>query len=145
MYIFLAVGAGMLTIVSMILNARLAEKTSTTYGTVINFAMGLLVALLLSFTNIGIYGSIVFNFPWYLLLGGVIGIVVVQLSNYVIPKIPALYSTMLIFSGQIMMGLLLDVALGNVIDYQKIMGAGIMIVALMWIAHIDGKKKTVVQ
>ncbi|MEG0824050.1 MAG: DMT family transporter [Erysipelotrichaceae bacterium] len=46
--------------------------------------------------------------PLYIFLGGAIGAIVVYSSNIIIPKIPVVYSTLLLFVGQVVTGIIID-------------------------------------
>lgn len=139
-YIVLAIICGGLTIVSIIINANLGQKLGVFQGGFVNYVMGLSVTLIIiallrltgnfqidSFTGI----------PFYAYLGGFVGVMVVVASNIVIPKIPAVYSTVLIFIGQIFTGLFIDyIRIGN-ISIGKIVGGLIIIGGIMYNSYVD--------
>ncbi len=51
--------------------------------------------------------------PKWIYLGGVIGVIVVMLFNIIVPKVPALKLTLLVFVGQVFAGIILDAIIGK--------------------------------
>lgn len=142
-YIILAFLCGGLTIISMIVNANLGKKVGVFQGGFINYAVGLsgtlLIMLILEVT--GNFKISEFNgIPFYAFLGGFIGVMVVVASNVVIPKIPALYSTILIFIGQIFTGIIIDYLRVGSISMGKIVGGLIIIGGMAFNSYIDKTK-----
>lgn len=142
MYIFLAFITGFFVILSLIINSRLSENIGVFQGTLFNYIVGLGV------TSILFMGSIVkidfgklSSVPFWGFLGGILGVAVVSLSNVVIPKIPAIYSTLLIFLGQLFMGIALDYYLGYNISKGKILGAVLIICGLTINTLMDKNEK----
>jgi len=111
LYIILAVLGGCITIVSMIINSHLAKKIGVFQGTLINYIVGLLSTILLIAI---VRTSLSFSFdsfskiPFWAFLGGIVGVMVVASSNIIIPKIPIIYTSLLIFVGQLFTGILID-------------------------------------
>lgn len=139
-YIVLAIICGGLTIVSIIINANLGQKLGVFQGGFVNYAMGLSVTLII-IALLRLTGNFQMdNFtgiPFYAYLGGFVGVMVVVASNIVIPKIPAVYSTVLIFIGQIFTGLFIDyIRIGN-ISIGKIVGGLIIIGGIMYNSYLD--------
>lgn len=139
-YIVLAIICGGLTIVSIIINANLGQKLGVFQGGFVNYVMGLSVTLII-IALLRLTGNFQMdNFtgiPFYAYLGGFVGVMVVVASNIVIPKIPAVYSTVLIFIGQIFTGLFIDyIRIGN-ISIGKIVGGLIIIGGIMYNSYVD--------
>lgn len=142
MYIFLAFITGFFVILSLIINSRLSEKIGVFQGTLINYIVGLSVTSILFMGNImkmdfGKLSSV----PLWGFLGGALGVAVVSLSNVVIPKIPAIYSTLLIFLGQLFTGIALDYYLGYNVSKGKILGAMLIICGLTINTLMDKTEK----
>ena len=139
-FIILAFLCGGITIVSMIINASLAQKIGTLQGGFINYTVGLLVTMLVvlimmltgDFATDNLSGI-----PFYAFLGGFVGVMVVVASNIVIPKIPAIYTTILIFIGQIFTGILLDYFRVGSISIGKIIGGLLIIVGMLYNSYLD--------
>ena len=78
--------------------------------------------------------------PFYVFLGGAIGVSVVYLSNIIIPKIPVVYSTLLLFVGQVITGIIIDFFVMSEISFSKLIGAIIIILGILYNSRIDEKK-----
>lgn len=142
MYIILAAITGGLVILSMIINSRLADKIGVFQGTLVNYIVGLTFTLVLVILMKGPKGFITNNLggvPFYGFLGGFIGVMVVAASNIIIPKIPAIYSTLLIFIGQVFTGILIDYIRLSSVSKGKIIGGLIIILGLLYNTNLDKK------
>ncbi|GFP78435.1 DMT family transporter [Clostridium fungisolvens] len=141
--ILLTVLGGAFVTLSMIINGKLAEKIGGLKGTLINYITGLSFSLLLyiiirstgtaaPMTEININ-----SIPIYAYLGGLLGVVVIVLSNKVIPKIPAIYSMVLIFVGQIVMGMVIDYFSFHKFSMGKFIGALFIILGVIYNFNVD--------
>lgn len=109
-YLILSILAGVTVVLGRILNAKLAEKIGTVQATVINYVVGIFFSFLfllimnrgLSFTG---YPS---QLPFWAYLGGILGVAIIMISNYTTPRVPAFYLTLLVFLGQLAVGILID-------------------------------------
>ena len=134
----LSVAAGVLVVVGMVLNARLARHMGTIQGTFVNFATGSVsaIVLALAFGRAGTFAGI--GSPW-ILAGGTLGVIVVVLSNRVIPKLPVFASTALLFVGQIGAGLALDFVRTGSFDWRSFAGAMLVCAGIIVNAFADSK------
>jgi uncharacterized membrane protein YdcZ (DUF606 family) len=111
MYVF-AVLAGCLVVLSMVMNSRISRSIGVFQGTFSNYAVGLLTSILVILvclaTGADFGGAGATLPPWYVYCGGLIGVVIVASCNVVIPRIPVVYSAVLIFLGQIVTGLVVN-------------------------------------
>lgn len=144
LYIILAFIAGSLVIISMILNSGLAKRIGVLQGTFVNYIVGLFfISLILLLKN----DSINFSFnnlsdiSFWAYLGGAIGVLVVATTNTIIPKIPTIYSTLLIFIGQLLAGGIIDYFTGHLISKWKITGGIFIIIGLFYNSKIDKTQK----
>jgi transporter family-2 protein len=143
LYIILAVLCGCITIVSMIINSHLAKQIGVLKGTLINYIVGLLSTILLLIIVKGSVNLDLSSFtiiPSWALLGGLLGVIVVSASNIVIPKIPTIYTTLLIFIGQLFTGLLIDYFRVGFISNGKIIGGLLILLGLMYNSSVDKKE-----
>jgi bacterial/archaeal transporter family-2 protein len=142
-YMILAFLCGGLTIISMIINANLGKKLGVFQGGFVNYAVGLSVTLIIILI-LKIIGKFEINnftgIPFYAFLGGFIGVMVVVASNIVIPKIPAVYTTVLIFIGQIFAGIIIDYLRVGSISLGKIFGGLLIIGGMMYNSSVDKTK-----
>ena len=118
-------GSGLLLVVSRAYNARLANNTSGYVSTFFNYLCGLCTAIPV-FLFFGVREPIlegaVFSPHWWIYLGGAIGVATVWMSNVVAVKIPQLYITLLMFVGQVFMGVLLDALIDGAFSAANIIG-----------------------
>jgi len=146
LYIILAILCGCITIVSMILNSHLAKEIGFMQGTLINYIVGLsstilLIAIVknpvdLSFSS---YRSI----PVWAFFGGLVGVIVVASTNIVIPKIPTIYTTLLIFIGQLFTGIMIDYFRSGSISNGKIIGGLLILLGIIYNSNVDKKEMIV--
>ena len=146
LYIILAILCGCITIISMVINSHLAKEIGVFQGTLINYVVGLLSTILLiaivrSPVNLSI--SSYSKIPLWVFLGGLLGVIVVASSNIVIPKIPTIYTTLLIFMGQLFTGILIDYFRVGFISKGKIIGGFLILLGIIYNSNVD-KKETIV-
>ncbi|MET3290220.1 UNVERIFIED_CONTAM: transporter family-2 protein [Brevibacillus sp. OAP136] len=142
LYITLALIIGVLIIFSMIINSHLARRIGVLQGTWVNYLVGLAGSAVLLFAagdGLAIAGIPWESIPFWAYLGGAVGVLIVALSNIVIPTIPAIYSTLLMFVGQLFASMLIDYAVGHPITIGKIVGGLLILGGLMYNFFIDKK------
>ena len=108
--ILLAILGGVLTTLSMIVSSALGKKIGLIQSTIINYIGGLIggVFILIGMGSTSAPSIIdLSKMPLYIFLGGIMGVIVVYISNIVIPKIPVVYSTLLMFSGQMICAIII--------------------------------------
>lgn len=145
--ILLAILGGVLTTLSMIVSSTLGKKIGLIQSTIIHYIGGLIGGV---FILIGIGSastpSIVdmSRMPLYIFLGGIIGVIVVYTSNIVIPKIPVVYSTLLMFSGQMLCAIIIDTIVMGGFSWQKLLGAIVVILGIFYNSKVDSKENKAV-
>jgi len=70
-------------------------------------------------------------------LGGALGVIVVSISSVIIPKIPTIYSTLLIFTGQLFFGILLDFYRDGLISKGKMIGGSLILIGMLYNFYVD--------
>lgn len=135
----LALLAGVLVSLSRQINGRLALSTSAMESSFWNHIVGLgfitLVALLIGGLFAGNPGAA----PWWAYLGGPVGVIFIAAGSWLIARIGAAQTALLIIAGQMISGVVIDMAMGapgNI--WARVLGVG-LILAGMWVAH-SGKK-----
>ncbi|SFC90984.1 DMT family transporter [Clostridium uliginosum] len=132
--------AGVSIVVARIINSSLAEKIGTFQGTFFNFAIGLFfsfIFLLLSNESLYISSVKLQSIPLWSYLGGIAGILVIVLSNYITPKISAFYLTLIIFIGQLFVGIIIDYFTLNELSIGKVIGGFLVLIGLTYNLLID--------
>ncbi|MED1093106.1 DMT family transporter [Bacillus paramycoides] len=146
LYICIAILVGVSIVVARIINANLATKIGIWEGTFFNYITGLFFsALFLIFSTDSLYISshTLQSIPFAVYLGGLVGVIVIVLSNYINPKISAFYLTLLIFIGQLFMGTVIDFLLSNELSIGKIVGGILVLLGLTYNLLVDRPIKTV--
>jgi len=109
--VVLSLGAGITIVLSRTVNARLSERTGALQGSFINHVAGLPVAVAVLFIwgrTDQILSGVAFSPDVWIYLGGIMGVMVVMLSNIIVPEVAAFRLTLLSFVGQISAGITLD-------------------------------------
>ncbi len=140
-FILLALLTGMLVLLSILLTSQLGLKIGVLKATQINYLAGLItVTALVIIGNFNLSGSLYTLpeiHPAFILGGGICGVLIVIGFNTIVPKIPALYTTILMFIGQILTGLVIDYHMGKTISARLITGCIIVFSGLMINIYID--------
>lgn len=138
MYYLFAFTAGALTLISMITNSKLSTYVGTRQSTLVNFTAGLSVSIILYLLFQETTFKLI-SLPIWAYFGGFMGIFIVIISNIVIPKIPTVYTTLLIFIGQLLTGVLIDFIQYRELSLYKFIGV-ILITAGLYFNFIIDKK-----
>lgn len=124
---------GLALLTSKAINNAAANQLGLMRGTVLNFLTGTLVAGTLALSLGGLSsGAVYAQIPWYYFLAGVMGLVAMLLSNATLHKLPVIHSTALILATQMSAALALDYWLFGIGSAMKLLGAGIILGALVW-------------
>lgn len=134
-YITLAIGAGALVTLSRQVNGRLALSTSALESSFWNHAVGLLALLVWGMFAGGLWPAGVENAPFHAWLGGPLGVIFIALGSWLIARIGAVLTGVLIIAGQMLTGVAMDLLQG--IDGSNILRLGgvVMILAGVWISR----------
>ena len=90
-----------------------------------------LVALLIG----GLFAGEPTASPWWAYLGGPVGVIFIAAGSWLIARIGAAQTALLIIAGQMVFGVVLDVIMGAPGDlWARTMGVG-LILAGMWVAQ----------
>ena len=131
--ILLAILGGVLTTLSMIVSSALGKKIGLIQSTIIHYIGGLIggVFILIGMGSASAPSIIdLSKMPLYIFLGGIMGVIVVYISNIVIPKIPVVYSTLLMFSGQMICAIIIDTIIIGEFSLKKLLGAIIVVLGI---------------
>ena len=139
MYIIIALMTGSLVIISMIMNSRVGDEIGLFQGVFINYVLGLSVATIILLFNLDTL-KIGSSVPWWAYLGGAFGMAIVTISNIIIPKIPTIYTTILIFIGQLFTGMVIDLLTNVDISKGKVIGGILICIGLFYNLTVDKKQ-----
>lgn len=134
-FILLGFLAGALTMTQMVLNSTFASYKGPIFASRHNFLTGLIAGVLFYFitapkaTITGIQ-----NLPsvssLLIFSGGLLAIFVVVSTSYVIIKVPAIYSALLLSSAQILMSLAIDTLFFDAFSANLLIGAILMLIGM---------------
>jgi transporter family-2 protein len=134
-FISLAIGAGLLVGLSRQLNGRVALSTNAWESSFWNHIVGLVFISLIAIIAGGLFGGTPLDAPWWAYLGGPIGVLFIAAGSWAINRIGAAQTAMLIIAGQMISGVLLDMAMdvtGQL--WARVLGV-VLILGGMWITR----------
>lgn len=142
LYVLYACLAGVLVGLSRQLNGRLSLSSSPLVASLWNHIVGLIAITLvgIAFGNLLLPGWE--NTPWYAYFGGPIGVIFVAAGSWVIPRIGAVNTALLIIGGQMASGVLLDlIRTGNTQIWLSLLGVALIIGGSLVAQNKEIKKK----
>lgn len=107
-YILLAASAGALVSLSRQLNGRLSLSTSPLLSSFWNHIVGFAVLTALGLVIGGLVPAGAGDAPWHAYLGGPIGVVFVAAGSWLVARIGAVNTALLVIGGQMVSGVALD-------------------------------------
>lgn len=110
--IIFAFTAGLLVILSRQVNGRLSLSTSPLISSFWNHIVGFVFLSLVGLVIGGLIPPNIGEIPWWVFFGGPIGVIFVAAGSWLITRIGAINSTLLVISGQMVSGVLFDWARG---------------------------------
>ena len=139
-YAALAVFAGLLVGLSRQINGRLALSTSALESSFWNHLVGLVFITCIALAVGGLFAGTPSTAPWWAYLGGTIGVVFIAAGSWLIPRIGAAHTAMLIIAGQMISGVVLDIILGAPGNTAARITGVLCILAGVWIARSPSKQ-----
>lgn len=134
MPIIFALLAGMLVILCVSINGRLATKVGLIQAGITNYLVGLISSLvyIIIINNVSLTDLLLLNLdiPFYFFLGGAFGSAIMILNSRVINNLSAVYVTILLFIGQLSIGIFIDYLQSGSLPFGKIIGGGLILVGL---------------
>lgn len=144
-YVIIGVLTGILTMIQMVYNSRLAFYKGVLFSARNNVLSGFILALIVygltsarpTLEAIGKLGTVP---PHLILGGGLLAVLVVMGTNHVIPRIPAIYSALLLSSAQIITSILLDAVMFDLFSLRLFIGALVILAGMLgnvWVDRIE--------
>ncbi|MBR2656620.1 MAG: DMT family transporter [Loktanella sp.] len=131
----LALLAGVLVSLSRQVNGRLALSTSAWESSFWNHIVGLGFVTLAAVLFGGLFAGAPMEAPWWAYLGGPVGVVFIAAGSWLIARIGAAQTALLIIAGQMISGVVLDVLMGTAGNtWARIIGI-VLILAGMWVSR----------
>lgn len=141
MHIFFSLFAGGLVILCISINGRLANKVGLIQAGITNYLVGLFCSLVcfIITSNGSPIDFLHSSIPFYYFLGGVVGSVIMVLNSIIINNLSAVYVTVLVFIGQLSIGIFIDYLQGGDLPVGKVIGGMLILTGL--IVYIKGGEK----
>lgn len=108
LFVLMALAGGVLVGISRQVNGRLSLSTSPLIASFWNHVVGLAALLALASAVGGLFPEGIGNAPWYAYIGGPIGVVFVASGSWLIARIGAVNTAILVIAGQMVSGVVLD-------------------------------------
>lgn len=143
MYIFFSFFAGVLIVISMILNGELSKKIGRINSILVNYLTATVSSLALCFImikSIPTYSSIS-NIPLIYFLGGSIGVLTTYIFNVIVHKVSTMHTVILRFIGQMLTSSIIDYLYLNIFSIGKILGCILFLIGIIINAKSNEKYK----
>lgn len=128
----LAVLAGVLVSLSRQINGRLALSTSAMESSFWNHFVGLSFVTLIALIFGGLFAGEPQAAPWWAFLGGPVGVIFIAAGSWLISRIGAAQTALLIIAGQMVSGVVIDIvtgAPGN--PWARIIGVALILAGML--------------
>ncbi|MEL6571761.1 MAG: DMT family transporter [Pseudomonadota bacterium] len=135
-----AILGGVLVSLSRQINGRLSLSLSALHSSYWNHLVGLLAVTAFGLAFGGLFVGDPWGAPWWAYLGGPIGFVFIAASSWAITRIGAAQTALLIIAGQMVFGVIVDVASGTAGDTSARVLGVVLILAGMIIARTGSEK-----
>lgn len=108
LWIAMAFAGGVFVSLSRQINGRLSLSNSPLIASFWNHIVGFVVLTLLGLILGGLLPAGAADAPWYAFIGGPIGVIFIASGSWLIPRIGAVNTALLVISGQMVSGVVLD-------------------------------------
>jgi transporter family-2 protein len=145
-YVIIGVLTGIITMIQMVYNSRFAAYKGVFFSARNNVLSGLAIAVVVyaitsADTTLKAFAT-VGEVPVPLMLGGgLLAVLVVSGTNHVIPRIPAIYSALLLSSSQIITSIVLDYYMYDLFSTRLLIGAIVILIGMLGNVFIDWKEQ----
>lgn len=145
-YVIIGVLTGIITMIQMVYNSRLARYKGVLFSARNNVLSGFIIASI-------VYGlaagketvealAHVGEVPLPLIFGGgLLAVLVVTGTNHVIPRIPVIYSALLLSSAQIITSIILDTIMFDLFSPRLLIGAMVILLGMLGNVWVDKKEQ----
>ncbi|EEP92712.1 DMT family transporter [Yersinia kristensenii] len=141
-YIVLALCNGVFVSLSRTINGRLGMDTNIFYASFWNHLVGFLFLTLILVVMGGLSGGFQQSAPFIAYLGGAMGALFVAINSYVLARIGSTQSALLVISGQMLTGVVIDQFMQLNSSLVMQLSGAILIIAGVWLSKISSGKNT---
>lgn len=133
--ILAAFAAGLLVILSRQVNGRLSMSTTPLISSFWNHFVGFVFLSVVGLILGGLIPANIAEMPWWIYTGGAIGVVFVASGSWLITRIGAVNSTLLVIAGQMVFGVIFDLLRGAPVTIWAAALGVVLILAGMWLTQ----------
>ena len=127
--------AGVAVSLSRAVNGRLSLATSPLESSFWNHVVGAVALTLVAVATVGVVPPSAATAPWWAWIGGPIGVVFIAMGSWLVARIGAAMTAMLVIAGQMVSGVTLDLVRGDAGNLPLKAGGVALILAGMWMAQ----------
>lgn len=134
MMILLAIFVGANSVMTRIFNAHYAQKGGLGMSTMLNYLTGLIVSGIVLWISgeQGPAGTSSQTLPLlWVCTGGVTGVIMILLCNYLTPRMPSFLLTLLLFTSQLLAAMVIDGLLGQPASIGKWIGCFLVLAGML--------------
>ncbi|AWZ49711.1 hypothetical protein C3495_13295 [Clostridiaceae bacterium 14S0207] len=139
--IFTCLLTGALIVISLVVNSNLANRIGILHSSLINYiiAFSCLVIICIFTPKFSLTGNlhILKGIPFWTYLGGLFGVLIIALSNIVVPKIPVVYATLFMFIGQLYTSMVLEFISDGNFSTTKLLAGILITIGMIFNLYID--------
>lgn len=136
MIILLTILSGFTVLLTIIMLANINRRIGLMPTTFINFLSGTIGAFIMLIITNQLNFSILKSIPPYLYLSSFFVIGITMLNGTIINKIPAVYTTILVFIGQLVTGMIIDYFRYQIFSIGDLIGGLVILVGLAYNSSI---------
>ncbi len=131
LYVVLALCTGLMLATTGAMNASLAKRIGVLPGTLVNYMTGLIASIACTLIA-GAWSMPAFvGLQPFHLMGGVLGVCIVSMTSLAMGHVPVVYVTVILFVGQVLMGIGIDAANGMPLTAGKVIGCLLIVAGLV--------------
>lgn len=133
-YVFLAFSGGLLVGLSRQINGRLSLSTSPLESSFWNHAVGFAVLCVIALTIGWSHPQDdLADIPLSAYLGGAVGVIFIASSSWLIARIGAAQTAVLVIAGQMVSSVILDIAMGTAgVAWARTLGVALILVGIFY-------------
>jgi len=148
-YVILGILTGIISMAQMVYNSRFAAYKGVFYSARHNALSGFIIGAIIYGLTVAKPTILAFSHirevPLYLILGGgLLAVLVISGTNYVIPKLPAIYSALILSTTQIITSIIIDYYLYKIFSSRLLWGALITLLGMAGNILVDWKERKAV-
>ncbi len=134
-FVLIAFLGGASVSLSRQINGRLSLSTSAMHASFWNHIVGFGLLTLMALVFGGLFTPGIKDIPFWAYLGGTVGVVFIALSSWLVAKIGAAQTALLIIAGQMISGVVLDILTGAPGNPAARTAGVALILAGMWLSQ----------